>query len=300
LQKKLLFIVSLPRSGSTLLQSLLASSSEVSTHPEMWFNLGMATLSEPINAKAGFSMHALRKAVRELDDRLITKGTSINLLQRKFGLQVYEHIANENSEYVIDKTPRYFFIIDFLARTYPDAKFIFLIRNPNDIIHSYVNSFNNKSWHAIDQYYEDFRWGFINISEGYERLQNRSQMICYDDLINQRQKTLDDLCDWLGISRIKSPTHLKPITGAMGDKNILNYDEMKQKQNNTSLASHITLKIALKWVPVLYLEKQGLNKKMLLRNSWKNLRSVEFVGLINILFSIVRFLVKLKTRYYDY
>ena len=290
----------MPRSGSTLLQSLLASSCAVSTHPEMWFNLGLATLSEPINAKAGFSMSALRKALSELDDCLITHGTSINLLQQKFGVEIYENIADSNSKYVIDKTPRYFFIIDFLARTYPDAKFIFLIRNPDDIIHSYVNTFNNKSWHAIDQYYEDFRWGFIKITEGYERLQNRSQIICYDDLISQKQKTLDKLCDWLDIERIKSPNDLKPITGAMGDKNILNYDEIKPKQKRTTLASHVTLKIVLMWIPVLYLEKQGLTKSILLRKSWNNIRSIDFSGLFNILLSIGRFIIKLKTRYYHY
>lgn len=290
----------MPRSGSTLLQSLLALSCNVSTHPEMWFNLGLATLSEPINAKAGFSMSALRKAVSELDNRLIKNGISINLLQQKFGVEIYENISNDNSIYVIDKTPRYFFIIDFLARTYPDAKFIFLIRNPDDIMHSYVNTFNNNSWYAIDQYYEDFRWGFIKISEGYERLQNRSQIICYDDLITQRKKTIDKLCDWLDIERIKSLNDLKPITGAMGDKNILMYDEKKPKKKNTSLASHLALKIILMWIPVLYLEKQGLTKKILLRNSWKNISSVEIIGLFGIIMSIGRFAIKLKTRYYNY
>lgn len=290
----------MPRSGSTLLQSLLALSCNVSTHPEMWFNLGLATLSESINAKAGFSMSALRKAVRELDNCLIKNGTSINLLQQKFGVEIYENISDDNSIYVIDKTPRYFFIIDFLARTYPDAKFIFLIRNPEDIMHSYVNTFNNNSWHAIDQYYEDFRWGFIKISEGYQRLQNRSQIICYDDLISKRKNTIDKLCDWLDIERIKSLNDLKPITGAMGDKNILMYDKKKTTKKRTSLASHVVLKIVLMWIPVLYLEKQGLTKRKLLRNSWQNISSVEITGLLSIILSIGRFALKLKTRYYHY
>ena len=49
-----------------------------------------------------------------------------------------------------------------------------MFRNPDDIIHSYVNTFNEKSWYAIDQYYIDFRWGFIKISEGNEISENTS------------------------------------------------------------------------------------------------------------------------------
>ena len=119
-------------------------------------------------------MSALQLVVNELDGRLITHGTSIRLLQLNFGVQVYENNSNDNSVYVINKTPRYFFIIDFIARTYPDAKFTFLFRNPDDIIHSYVNTFNEKSWYAIDQYYIDFRWRFIKISEGNENSENTS------------------------------------------------------------------------------------------------------------------------------
>ena len=46
---------------------------------------------------------------------------------------------------IVDKTPPNIFRIDFLAKLYPDAKFIYLTRDGNDNINSLISAWCHKS-----------------------------------------------------------------------------------------------------------------------------------------------------------
>ncbi|MFB6286927.1 MAG: sulfotransferase, partial [Candidatus Bipolaricaulia bacterium] len=66
---KPLFLFSLPRSGSTLLQRVLASSSEVSTVPEPWILLPLLGMRQE-GTYAEYGHQPARRAIDEFVDRL--------------------------------------------------------------------------------------------------------------------------------------------------------------------------------------------------------------------------------------
>ena len=51
-------------------------------------------------------------------------------------------LEKANKNVFVDKTPRYYLIIDFIASLFPEAKIIFLTRNPFDIAVSYRNTWD--------------------------------------------------------------------------------------------------------------------------------------------------------------
>jgi hypothetical protein len=50
-----------------------------------------------------------------------------------FGIDLYTRAAGE-ARYFLDKTPRYHYVVDDLFRVFPEAKTIFLWRNPLAIV----------------------------------------------------------------------------------------------------------------------------------------------------------------------
>jgi len=294
---KPLFIISLPRSGSTLLQSILATSHEVKTHPEMWFNLGLASLTEPINITANYSIDALRKALVELDGNLKKKDISINRLQNEFGIKIYESLSDDKTKYVIDKTPRYFFIINYLAQTYPDSKFIFIVRDPLEIIISYKKSFNNNNYHAMDQYYEDFRYGFKNIINGYNNYKERSIIISYNNIVKNRNETMYKIFDFLDLNKNYLPENYLPILGEMGDKNIKNY---KSPEQNISIVDYLVLKIVMLWLPSEYLEHVYFGNSKNFKKTKRCIRKLNLLEFYHLFMSVIRFIVKYITGRYKF
>ena len=118
---KPVFLVGFPRSGTTLLDTILRSHSEISVIEEV-----------PMLQAAGNFLHS--KGIDDPAVQLITK----NLLSR--ARQVYEeelkkHIGETNASSVfIDKLPLNLLQAPLIHQLYPDAKLILALRHPMDTI----------------------------------------------------------------------------------------------------------------------------------------------------------------------
>ena len=49
---------------------------------------------------------------------------------RRLVLETYDEIDRQGKQYFLDKTTRYYLILDFLERVFPRAKYVLLLRNP--------------------------------------------------------------------------------------------------------------------------------------------------------------------------
>ena len=110
---KPIFIFSMPRSGSTLLQKILMGHNKISSHSEPWFLLNMASLIDYKNTKSDFSYRALRLAVEDMIDSLENKEKDLNRYIREFALSIYENLSDENSIYFYSDSVSEFFRILF-------------------------------------------------------------------------------------------------------------------------------------------------------------------------------------------
>ena len=193
-----IFLFSLPRSGSTLLQRILSTHADISSKSELWFLLPHI---EALTNKFTFSQYSnnsLKNATKALLEQLPRGEDDYYQAIRALSDYLYQQLSKNDEKYLLDKTPRYYLIINEIVKIYPEAKFIFLFRNPLAIAASIIESFNRDRLgdyrHRIDLYL-----GPKMLADGYEHIKDRSIVIRYEDFVSEPSSTLEGLCEYLEI-----------------------------------------------------------------------------------------------------
>jgi hypothetical protein len=118
----------------------------------------------------------------------------------KFAISLYSKtLPDANIKYFLDKTPRYYLIVSFLAEVFPSAKFIFLFRNPLEVLSSILSTWMNNKF-FIYRHYIDIFHGPHSLSSGHNMLKDRSIGINYKDLVKSPEVELQKICSYLQIS----------------------------------------------------------------------------------------------------
>lgn len=226
---KLLFIFSLPRSGSTLLQRLLSCHPNIATISEPWILLPLLTLfQKDCRIFSEFSIRFQRKALFDFLSKISNSNKLYFSAVRKFALTLYAKLASQDTRYVLDKTPRYYLIIDEIFNTFPDAKYIFLFRHPLAIMASVCQTFFRGNLISFKYSIDVFKGPFL-LTQGYKKYSNKSFVVHYENLVNQPEKLIKELCDYLEIeyhSTILEKFGKINIKGIMGDKKCYNSDKI--------------------------------------------------------------------------
>ena len=138
-----IFIIGLPRSGSTLVESILTSTKEkISSYGES--HVVNMSLIEQISSKIFNKNFDEKKFKFEVDLENLTK----NILNRYLD---YNH-QEKNIEKFLDKSLENFFNIELIYKIYPNAKFLHTFRRPVDaIISIYQSMLPDLSWtHSLE------------------------------------------------------------------------------------------------------------------------------------------------------
>ena len=142
--EQLIFLISQPRSGSSLLQQLILNSNEISSTPESWQMLSLIHTYKSTSINHGYNPKYTSINFLEY---LNTIENGLDLFKQKIktlALKLYA-FKEDDSSYFLDKTPRYYHIIEELYELFPKAKFIFLVRNPLSVFASMLDyNFNGK------------------------------------------------------------------------------------------------------------------------------------------------------------
>jgi tetratricopeptide (TPR) repeat protein len=115
-----IFIVGLPRSGSTLVETIISHNSE--------------------NVQSFGEFHAINQSILEQIGSIIyskefnLKNFEFILDKRKIQDSLLERYQNFNKDILLDKSLENFFNIDIILEFFPNAKFLHTYRDPNDAI----------------------------------------------------------------------------------------------------------------------------------------------------------------------
>ena len=176
------YLLSLPRSGSTLVQRVLADHEEISTVSEPWVLLPFLYTLKRRGIYTEYSHELLLTALEDFWHRL-PRGQDDYLSElRAFILRLYDKASSKPSRYFLDKTPRYHLIIEEISRIFPDAKFIFLWRNPLAIVASIIETWGSGCWNVY-KYKVDLFDGIENLVSAFEKQTERAFAIRYEDLV---------------------------------------------------------------------------------------------------------------------
>jgi len=193
-----IFIFSLPRSGSTLLQRILASHNDITTTAEPWVLLPYLYTLKKSGVYAEYGHHLLADALQDFCAEM-PNGIDDYLHElRAFMMNLYSKASQKNTPYFLDKTPRYHLISEEIMHLFPDAKFILLWRNPLAIIASMIETWGDKKWNLF-HYKVDLYDGMRNLTDIQTRFSNRLIIIRYEDLLSNSESEVKNICAALNI-----------------------------------------------------------------------------------------------------
>src|ERR1700712_450532 len=154
MQDRLIFLLSPPRAGSSLLQHMLGSHSQIFSYPEPHLITPLAFLGYyDLVDKAAYDHINAAEAIKLFVTGL--PGGEADYLDaiRAYADTLYGRMLGTSSKrYFLDKTPGYALVLPFLTKLYPDAHYVVLTRHPLAIASSYAQSFFGGDWVAADQF----------------------------------------------------------------------------------------------------------------------------------------------------
>lgn len=215
-----IFIFSLPRSGSTLLQRVLMSNKDICSVAEPWLLLPQMYLLKEEGTIAEYSSLTGTRGINDFINNLPNKEDDYFKDLRVFISSLYSKQCKNNERYFIDKTPRYYLIIDEIVKLFPDAKFIFLFRNPIHVYASIINTWGNKRFNKFYSTYYDLTIGFKKLSAGYRKHKNSSIFVRYEDFVSNPEEELKKISNYLDIlikPEVLQEFSKQDIKGNLGD-----------------------------------------------------------------------------------
>jgi hypothetical protein len=198
--QNLIFIFSQPRAGSTLLQRILGGHPDVHALGEAWFMLPPFYVLRPDDYEAEYTSHGALMGLRSFLRSLPREEEEYYEAVRRMSGYLYGcALAAAGKRFFLDKTPRYFLIIRELVRTFPEARFLFLFRNPLAVLCSIRERWLGDNWLG----YADCRIDLIDaprlLTEGRALLGEKGLTVSYEQLVTQPEDEIRRICHWLGL-----------------------------------------------------------------------------------------------------
>lgn len=204
------FIVGIGRSGTTLLMSMLNAHPNIQATPEVnFFNF----FHHSFKNKKKFSENDISiivdyiKSYKDInfsgfdfDIQSFQQSNSTNFkdLYENFYSNFFYGDVRKNCSYFFDKNPINSFYIKEILETFPDAKFIFLTRDPRATYLSLKQKKNTKK--SANVYFNTYRWYFYN-SEVYnfaKLFPEKFFVIKYEDLVLHTENELKKMAAFFG------------------------------------------------------------------------------------------------------
>ena len=197
----LYFLASIPRSGSTLLASLLGQREDTYVSPTS--NLG----------------DILGSVVKEFESSAATKAGGHNKEQLYRSLKaISESQYSERTEEIIFDKGRAWSastIIETMEKSIGDIKIVATVRPIAECIASFYEIENKdipvKRWIKKSSLMEHLMFSYDALKNGYEKYPDKFCIIEYDDLCNHTQRELDRISDFIGVDHVAYNAHIDQV-----------------------------------------------------------------------------------------
>jgi hypothetical protein len=204
------FVVGCARSGTTLLQSLLAAHPAIASFPESHFFRRLLPGRRWARVLGLASPRARPRFLAFLDDLgrpdlagALPRFLPLARLYASGFVQTLDRLASEQGKAVwVEKTPGHLWHVEEIRRLVPDARFIHIVRSGPDVIASMyeVTHEHPQTWSGsrdIDSCID--RWvGDIGITRKYAD-DSTHAIITYERLVAEPVSVLQDLCRFLDV-----------------------------------------------------------------------------------------------------
>ncbi|NJR25525.1 MAG: polysaccharide deacetylase family protein [Richelia sp. CSU_2_1] len=197
-----IFLVGCPRSGTTILQSLLAAHPEVISFPESKFFHYL--LSDNLVEKLPNRLEVfLRDEIKHPEFLASFDRTQNTESKASWFVGVLDSLAaKQNKSIWLEKTPEHIYFIQDIERFLPDVKFIHILRNGMDAIASMYEATRNfhDLWGGVwdlDGCIE--RWQYAMLTSHKYVNNSNHILVKYEEILDNKVKILRELCRFIGI-----------------------------------------------------------------------------------------------------
>ncbi|MEM8497588.1 MAG: sulfotransferase [Pseudomonadota bacterium] len=191
--ERMIFVMGMPRSGTTLLDRMLASHSQVSSLGEIQDFALAVRKNVQLNDNTVLSPNIIEQAAT----------SSLADIGERYLSSVAAHKAD--TQFVIDKTPLNFLYVGFIMNALPKAKIVCLRRNAMDTVLS-----NYRQLFAIDYSYYGYHYDLLDTARYYalfeqlmthwrEMFGNRLYEVSYERLVTEPEPVLTSTLAHLGL-----------------------------------------------------------------------------------------------------
>lgn len=203
MEKRLVFVLSPPRSGSTLLMRMLAAHSEIYSRPEPHLLPPLAHLGyyDTVDA-APFDHLQAAAAIREFVADLPRGEQDYLDACRAYTDILYGRMLmarGKGKRYFLDKTPANALVLPFLSKLYPEARYVVLLRHPAAIFASYANSFFDGDYAAAHRFNPILHRYVPAIARFLRSAAVPMVRVQYETLVQEPEEELQRVCAFLEV-----------------------------------------------------------------------------------------------------
>jgi hypothetical protein len=197
----MLFVISSPRSGSTMLELMLESHSQILGGPEPHLLTPLAHLGVWAKVDKAPYDHVLAAESQRLFVEKLPHG-ELDYWEacRAYCDVLYGRFLEGSGKRIcLDKTPAYGLILPFMAKVFPDAKYVVLTRHPLATFSSYANTFFDGDYPAAMDY-NPLLQRYVPAMAKFLRQTDVSFFhIKYEDLVSDPEAWMERIYAYIGV-----------------------------------------------------------------------------------------------------
>lgn len=218
--QNIIFLMGLPRSGTTLLQRLLTVHPEIASVAEPWVLLPLLSCFNEQMTASAYGHQSLKHAIADFCVEYPEFQTEYDAHVRSFIADIYGKLAG-GKKYFLDKTPRYYLVAEELHRIFPASKFVYLFRNPIAVFDSQIDTFCSGRLYRLPFIYLDLMHGLNLLAAPVGHGKAHIYSLKYEDLCADGATVLQEICAHLAVDyrpdMLNNFTSVK-FAGSMGDR----------------------------------------------------------------------------------
>lgn len=232
-EDQLLFLISQPRSGSSLMQQLLLNSNQIYSEPEPWIMLSLISTYKNTPISEGYNPNFTAK---NFNFFLNAKADGLKHFKKnikELALNIYNE-RKVGTYYFLDKTPRYYHVLEELYELFPKAKFVFLVRNPLSVFTSILDyNFRGKYYKFLSSpdRLDDLFLAPEEISRFIKNHDNQ-MLIKYEELVKNPDNELKKIFSYLSLD-VPLNKSVYIVKGKFNETNSIDTKSLKKNNQPT-------------------------------------------------------------------
>jgi hypothetical protein len=197
----MLFVISSPRSGSTMLERMLESHSQILGGPEPHLLTPLAHLGVWDKVDKAPYDHVLAAESQKLFVERMPHGEQDywDACRAYCDVLYGRLLEGSGKRIVLDKTPAYALVLPFIAKVFPDAKYVVLARHPLATFSSYANSFFDGNYLTAMEY-NPLLQRYVPAMAAFLRQRDVPVLhVKYEDLVKDPETWMEKIYAYIGV-----------------------------------------------------------------------------------------------------